>query len=182
MAQLTSYTSFIKVFSNGALTAAGSSAVDGLATNSINMTGYDGCVFIADVTHGGTGGALTFSVRQTTASIAALTSGGQGTALSGPSATVTAGSSATADTVVVEVYRPRDNYGAFLHGQWAVASSCSVIGRVIALPYHPRAAAESTALDVLTPPQSTAASSFSAAANSTLSGIAGVVRAVSPST
>jgi hypothetical protein len=183
MAQLTSYLTVLRVFNGNVVTAAGSSAVDGVATNSVDMSGYDGCMFIGHVTQGGTSGTISLSIRQTTAAIAALTSGGQGTTLVGTTSTIAAGSSATAEAFVIDVYRPRQSYGLYLHGQWTVASSCATLGPIFALPYQPRASAESTALDAVSPPQSTAASSFAAAANSTLSGITGgVVRAVSPST
>lgn len=154
---------------------AGSSVVDGIAGASVNMGGFDGCLFIGHVIQGGTGGAVSFSVRQTTAAITANTSGGQGTTLVGTTSTIAAGSSATPETFVIDVYRPRDQYGSFLHSQLTITSSCSFVGPQFAIPYNDRASAVSTALSTASVPQSTAAG--------VASGITGgVVRAVSPST
>jgi hypothetical protein len=155
---------------------AGSSAVDGIAGASIDISRYGGALFIGHVTQGGTGGAVSFSVRQTTAAITANTSGGQGTTLVGTTSTIAAGSSATSDTFVIDVYRPRQGYGSFMHSQLSVASSCSFLGPQFAIGYDPVTAA-TAALTTDTVPQSTAAGSTGG------SGITGgVVRAVSPST
>ena len=40
---------------------AGSSAVDGIAGASVNMGGFDGCLFIGHVVQGGSGGAVNFT-------------------------------------------------------------------------------------------------------------------------
>jgi hypothetical protein len=166
MAQLTSNVNITRVFSGGSA-ASGSSVADGLASASVALSGLEGVVFVGTVVQGGTGGAVSLSVRQTTAAIVALTSGGQGTTLTGVTATVAAGSSATPEILAVDVSRFRDQYGSFAHAQWTIASSCAVAGPIVAYAYQPRASAVSTALSTTTTPQSTAA---------------GLVRAVSPST
>lgn len=145
-----------------AVFAAGSSGVDGLASDTVDMSGYEGAYFIGSLVHGGTGGAPVFSVRQSTAVIASMTSGGQGTALTGASATLPTGSSATADHGVIDIYRPRSFGGArFLFSQWVVTSSCAVIGPTFVIQYGPRQVGNSTMTNstgVQTIPQTTASS------------------------
>ena len=137
MAQLSRRTYITTVF-NGNLTAAvASSAVDGLAGLTVDMAGYEGAYFIGTLVHGGTGGAPTFSVRGSTASLASLTSGGQGNAMTGASATLPTGSSATAEHGVIDVYKPRMGSGVtFLFPQWVIPSSCAVLGPAFAIQYE----------------------------------------------
>ena len=150
MAQLSRHTLITRVgFSPlGTVFACGSSAVDGLATASVDTAGYEGAYFIAGLTHGGTSAAagLVFSVRQSTAAITERSSGGQGTALTGASATLPTGSSATNEAVVIDVYRPR-RFGTanFLFGQWTIASSCASLGNAYAILYGPTQVSNSTA-------------------------------------
>ena len=150
-----------------AAVASGSSAADGLAGASVDMANFEGVLFIQGVVGGGTGGNVSFAVRQSTAAISA-SSGGQGTALSGSTSTVAAGSSATGETFVIDVYKPRSFGGArHLFGQITVASSCAVLGQQYAIQYAPRVA-----------PQSTSAGNSTASQNGITGG---VVAAVSPS-
>lgn len=142
MAQLSRRTYIQTVFNGSpgsiAVFAAGSSAVDGLASDTVDMSGYEGAYFIGTLVHGGTGGAPTFAVRQSTAAITSFTSGGQGTAITGASATLPTGSSATAEHGVIDVYKPRTGSGArHLFAQWTIPSSCAVIGPAFALLYEP---------------------------------------------
>lgn len=148
---------------------AGSSAVDGLAGASVDMAGYEGALFLGHIVQGGTGGAVSFTVRQSTAEISANSSAGQGVLLAGSTSTIAAGSSATAETFVVDVYRPRSPSGArFLHSVLTVASSCSFVGPSFALQYDARVA-----------PASTSAGNSTASQNGITGG---VVVALSPST
>lgn len=140
----------------GTAFAAGSSVVDGLATASVDTSNYEGAYFLAGLVHGGTSAAagIVFSVRQSTAAITERSSGGQGTALTGASATLGTGSSATADAVVIDVYKPRRVGTAnFLFGQWAIASSCVVLGNAYCIQYGPRQIGNTTTAGTV--PQST---------------------------
>ena len=111
---------------------------------------------------------MSFTVRQSTAAIVTMSSGGQGVALSGSTSTVAAGSSATAEAFVVDVYRPRSQSGArHLFGQLSVASSCTVLGPQFVIQYEPRVA-----------PPSTSAGNSTASQNGITGG---VVVALSPS-
>ena len=171
MAQLSKNTLITRTIAANAVAAAGSSAVDGLAGASVDMVTYEGAYFIQVVGGGSTGGATSFSVRQSTAAITSMTSGGQGTALSGTTSTIAAGSSATAEAFVVDVYRPRSPSGnRFLFGQVTIASSCTVLGPQFVIQYGPRNANNSTAAGTV--PATTA---------SALGITGGVVAAVSPS-
>ena len=130
-----------------AVFAAGSSGVDGLATLTVDMAQYEGAYFIGSLVHGGTGGAATFAIRQSTAALAAFTSAGQGSAFSPVvSATLPAGSSATADHGAIDVYRPRSASGSnqFLFAQWTLVSSCAVLGPTYCLQYGARNFGNST--------------------------------------
>lgn len=128
-------------------TAAGSSAVDGVLGASVDMATARGAMFIQHVVHGGTGGAVSFVVQQSTAAVTALSSQ-SGTTLSGTTSTVAAGSSATSESFVVDVYKPRHGGGNARHlaGGLSVASSCSVLGPQFVIQYDLRAAAPSTSL------------------------------------
>jgi hypothetical protein len=158
----------------GTLFAAGSSAVDGLATASVDTSNYEGALFIQSLIHGGTSAAsgITFAVRQSTAVIVDRSSGGQGTALTGASATLPTGSSATPEAVVVDVYKPRRNGTAnFLFGQWTIPSSCAMVASGYCIQYGARQFGNSTNANTI--PQTTASAN----------GITGgVTLAVSPST
>lgn len=147
-----------------AVFAAGSSAVDGLATDSVDMSQYEGVYFIATLVHGGTSAAgQAFALRSSTAAISAMTSGGQGTALVGASATLPTGSSATAEHGVIDLYKPRNTAGQGRHvfGQWTLVSSCAVLGPAFAIRYGARNIANSTqtnSTSVEVIPQTTASS------------------------
>ena len=180
MAQLSRRTYITTVF-NGNLTAAvGSSAVDGLAGLTVDMAGYEGAYFIGTLIHGGTGLAPTFSIRGSTAALASMTSGGQGNAMTGASATLPTGSSATAEHGVIDVYKPRHGSGVnFLFPQWVIPSSCAVLGPAFCLQYEPANLGNSTqtnSTSVRVIPQSTVSST--AAPFLTF----GVTAAVSPAT
>lgn len=141
----------------GTVFAAGSSVVDGLATASVDTSNYEGVLFIQSLIHGGTSAAsgIVFSVRQSTAAVTDRSSGGQGTALTGASATLPTGSSATPESVVIEVYKPRRNGTAnFLFGQLTVASSCAMVGPGFAIQYGARQLGNSTNANTI--PQTTA--------------------------
>ena len=168
--QLSKQTYITTVFNGspgaGAAFAAGSSAVDGLASLTVDMAQYEGAYFIGSLVHGGTSAAAgnVFSIRQSTAAIAAFTSGGQGSAFSpAVSATLPTGSSATADHGVIDVYRPRSALGSnqFLFAQWVCASSCVVLGPAFCLQYGARNLGNSTqtnSTSVRVIPQSTVSS------------------------
>lgn len=166
MAQLSRRTYLTTVFNGspgaGAGFAAASSAVDGLASLTVDMAGFEGAYFIGSLVHGGTGGAPTFSVRGSTAALAAFTSGGQGNAMTGASATLPTGSSATAEHGVIDIYKPRHGSGVnFLFAQWVIPSSCAVIGPAFCLQYEPSNIGNSTqtnSTSVRVIPQSTASS------------------------
>mgnify|MGYP001591399557 CR=1 FL=1 len=162
MAQLSRRTYITTVF-NGNLTAAvASSAVDGLAGLTVDMAGFEGAYFIGSLVQGGTGGAPTFQIRGSTAAIASMTSGGQGNAMTGASATLPTGSSATAEHVVIDVYKPRHGSGVnFLFPQWTIPSSCAQLGPAFCLQYEPTNLGNSTqtnSTSVRVIPQSTASS------------------------
>lgn len=163
--QLARNTLITRTIAANAVAAAGSSAVDGLAGASVDMANFEGALFLQAVGGGSTGGAVSFSVRQSTAPITSLSSGGQGVALSGSTSTVAAGSSATAEAFVVDVYRPRSPSGArHLFGQLTVASSCTVLGPQFVIQYEPRVA-----------PQSTSAGNSTASQNGITGGVVAVV-------
>lgn len=164
MAQLSRHSYITTVLLGNIGTAVGSDIVDGIATLSVDMSGYEGAYFVAGLTHGGTSSATanTFAVRQSTAAITIQTSGGQGTAITGASATLPTGSSATAEHVVIDVYKPRTGSGArFLFGQWTVASSCAALGAAYCIQYEPTNLGNSTQTNstgVRVIPQTTASS------------------------
>jgi hypothetical protein len=166
--QLTQYFLPNRVLTNLGVagSAGGSSAVDGLTSTGVSMANYTGCLFLAHVTHGGTGGGVSFSVNQATAV------GATGTLLASSTSTIAAGSSATSESFIVDIYRPRmpsDN--TFLVGNISTASSCAVGHVVFAFRYHPRMSNASTEADTV--PATTASAR----------GITGgVLRLVSPST
>ncbi len=163
MAQLSRRSYITTVLVGNIATAAGSDVVDGVTTLSVDMAGFEGAYFIAGLTHGGTSATgNTFAIRQSTAAISALTSGGQGTAMTGASATLPTGSSATAEHVVIDVYKPRLGSGAqHLFGQWTIASSCAVLGQAYCIQYDPTNLGNSTqtnSTSVRVIPQTTASS------------------------
>ena len=151
MAQLSRRSYLTTVFNGSpgptAAFAAGSSAVDGLASLTVDMAGYEGAYFIGSLVHGGTSAAAgnVFSIRGSTAALASLTSGGQGNAMTGASATLPTGSSATAEHGVIDVYKPRHGSGVnFLFGQWTIPSSCAVLGPAFCIQYEPTNLGNST--------------------------------------
>lgn len=168
MAQLTQYILPWRALTNLgiALSAGGSSAVDGLTSTGIDMRNFTGCLFLGHVTHGGTGGAVSFSVNQATAV------GATGTLLASSTSTIAAGSSATSESFIVDVYRPRmPSSNTFLVGNISTASSCAAGHVIFAFQYHPRMSNNSTAADTV--PATTA---------SARGVTGGVLRLVSPAT
>ena len=138
MAQLTQYILPWRTFAS-AIAAAGSSAVDGLASTGIDMANFTGCLFLGHVVQGGTGGAVSFSVNQATAV------GATGTLLANSSSVIAAGSSATSESFLVDVYRPRmPGSNRFLNSVLTTASSCAAGYAQFAFQYHPRVSNDST--------------------------------------
>jgi hypothetical protein len=144
----------------GASGAGGSSWVNGVNTASVDMANFNGVMFIAGLTHGGTSDARSFQVRQSSTEIAERSGSGttapDGTALTGALVTFSAagGSSATSEAGVIDIYKPRLASGRFLFGTWITASSCAQPGQTYAIQYGPRQAGNTTAAGTI--PQSTA--------------------------
>ena len=92
----------------------------------------------------------------------ATIAGGQGNAMTGASATLPTGSSATAEHGVIDVYKPRHGSGVnFLFPQWTIPSSCAQLGPAFCLQYEPTNLGNSTqtnSTSVRVIPQSTASS------------------------
>lgn len=149
MAQLARNSMITRTLAGNIATAAGSSVVDGILGASVDMAapGARGVMFISHVVHGGTGGAISHIVQQSTAAVTALSSQ-SGTTLSGTTSTVAAGSSATSETFVSDVYKPRYGGGnaRFLAAGLTIASSCSVLGPQFAIQYELRTNPPSTSL------------------------------------
>lgn len=128
--------------------AADTSGVDGLVSTGLSMSGFDGIVWMGGVTHGGTGGNVSFQVNSSTATDSS------GTVITGSTSTVAVGSSATAEFFVQDVYRPRTR---FTTAAVTVASSCAVVGvPIVAIRYNPRASFPSTGTPTGAVPNTTA--------------------------
>ena len=152
MARLTDNVLINRVFAYvpGAAGAAGSSAVDGLVSPGFDWRGFNGGCFVGHGAAGGTGGAGSFAVTSSTAT------GATGVVLLNSSSVIAAGSSATAESFVVDIYRPRvpDTGETFLHGLLTTASSCALGQAIFAIAYEPSNANNSTAAGTV--PASTA--------------------------
>jgi hypothetical protein len=189
MAQLTSqaYISCLFTPVQSATLAAGSSAVNGITGATVDMSGWNGVVFIWGLVGGGTSGIVDFSVRASSAarSVSGATAADLNAILLGSTSSLTVSSSATYAAFVVDIYKPRQyatvGNAAFLYPQLSIASSCAVLGQCFAIQYEPRVAGNTTARTTSSVPQSTQSSTGAGTAGQ--SGIfGGVVRVVSPST
>lgn len=190
MAQLTSQ-AFIAVTlspnSGVAAVAAGSCIVDGITGATVDMSNWNGVLFLQGLTGGGTSGVISFSVRASSVArnVSGATAADLNAILLGSTSTLLTSSSATYEVFAVDIYKPRQ-YGTvsnapFLYGQISAVSSCVVLGQQYAILYEPRAANVSTALSTASTPQSTTRSTGAGTAGQ--SGVSGgLVRVVSPTT
>jgi hypothetical protein len=189
MAQLTAQAFITRTLSPNtaiAAVAAGSCAVDGITGATVDMSNWNGVVFIQSLVGGGAGGNISFSVRASSVArnVSGTTTADTAAVLLGSTSTIAAGSSATGELFVVDIYKPRQyaSVGSlpFLYGV-VTCGSCSVLGPQIAIQYESRVTNQTTALTTSSIPQSTGSSTGSGIAGQ--SGITGgVIRVVSPTT